>query len=293
MNEKGAGGMAVNIILLGASGLLGGKVYKRLREKSEFNTYGTYLSHRENEDLFQLLVIDEAQVEELFDKVSPDAVLWSLLSSDFKNESQLTHIGLINVIKHMEKSCKLIYVTTDGFSDGRGNYSEEDVPSYIESSNPVNLYIKAKIEAENIVKGLDDYVIARTGPIYGMDARGRWDKRTRELIENLSRGTEIIRTSNMYKTFVNVDDFAAALVEMIEIDFKGVIHVGPEKKESYYTYNTKLAQKLGSDVSLIRENQLSLEEAHSRSICLDTSMNTSKCREALKTRFRNLDEYQI
>lgn len=285
--------MAVNIILLGASGLLGGKVYKRLKGKSEFNTYGTYLSHRENEELFQLDVIDEAQVEKLFDKVSPDVVLWSLLSSDFKNESQLTHTGLVNVIKHMKKSCKLVYVTTDGFSDGRGNYSEKDAPSYIESSSLVNLYIKAKIEAEDIVKSLDDYVIARTGPIYGMDALGRWDKRTRELIENLNQGMEVVRTSNMYKTFVNVDDFAEALVEMIEIDFKGVIHIGPENKESYYTYNTKMAQKLGLDASLIKENQLSLEEAHSRGICLDTSMNTSKCRKVLKMKFRNLNEYKV
>lgn len=283
----------MNIIVLGASGFLGGKVYKKLRERLEFNTFGTCFCHRENGELYPLEVIDEIQVEEFFHRVKPDIVLWSLLSGDYRDEGKLTNMGLVNVIKHMNKACKLIYVTTDGFSEGRGKYTEDDIPSCLENDNPINRYVKAKIEGENIVKGLDNYVIARTGPIYGKDVLGRWDKRTRELIEKLTMGTEIVRTSNIYKTFVNVDSFAEALIEMIDIDFRGVIHVGPECRESYYIYNVKMAQKLGLNASLIRENRLSPEEALSRGICLDTSMDTSKCRKVLKARFSNLEEFKI
>jgi dTDP-4-dehydrorhamnose reductase len=281
----------MNIIVLGASGFLGGKVYKKLKERPEFNTFGTCFCHRENGELYPLDVVDEIQVEEFFYRIKPDIVLWSLLNGDYRDEGKLTHTGLINVIKHMNKACKLIYVTTDGFSEGRGNFSEEDAPSPVESDNPINLYIKAKIEGENIVRELNNYIIARTGPIYGEDILGRWDKRTKELIENLTMGREIVRTSNMYKTFVNVDSFAEALIEMIDIDFRGIIHVGPECRESYYTYNVKMAQKLGLDTSLIRENRISTEEALIRGICLDTSMNTSKCRKVLKTRFSSLEEF--
>ncbi|MDF2673225.1 MAG: hypothetical protein K0R09_1490 [Clostridiales bacterium] len=283
----------MNIIVLGASGFLGSKVYNRLKAISEFNTIGTCFRNRQNSELITLDIVDEKQVKELLNRVTPDIVLWSLLSKDYPMERELTHKGLMNVIKEMKKSCKLIYITTDGFAEGRGNYSERDIPSYIESTNPINLYIKSKIEAEDIVKKLDNYVIARTGPMYGMDALLSWDKRTAELIHSLSNGREIIRTSNLYKTFVNVDDFAASLVEMIQIDFKGVIHVGPDVKESYYSYNVKIAKKLNLDTSLVKENCISKYEAIERCISLDTSMNTSKCRKVLKTKFRNIDEYLI
>lgn len=283
----------MNIIVLGASGFLGSKVYYKLKMIEKFNTVGTCLRHKRSVELIILDVVDEKQVKDLFDRVNPDIILWCLLSNDYSMEGELTHKGLINVIKYMKKSCKLIYITTDGFAEGRGNYSEEDHPSYIESTNPINIYIKAKIEAEEIISRLDNYIIARTGPIYGMDSLGRWDKRTTELINNLSCGREIIRTSNLYKTFVNVDDFAAVLVEMIQIDFKGVIYVGPDVKESYYTYNLKMAEKLNLDTSLIRENYISRNEAAQRSISLDTSMNTSKCRKVLKTRLRGIDEFNI
>ena len=284
---------SMNIVILGASGFLGSKVYDRLKIIPEFNTTGTCHRHKQSSELIAIDVVDEKQVKELFSNVKPDIVLWSLLSSHYSMEKELTHKGLINVIKHIKKSCKLIYVTTDGFAEGRGNYSEEDHPSYIESTRPIKQYLKAKIQAEYIVKNLDNYIIARTGPLYGMDALGKWDKRTGELFDNLSNGREIIRTSNLYKTFVNVDDFATALVELIQIHFKGVIHVGPEVKESYYSYNVKMAKKLNLDTSLIKENCISKYEAMQLSISLDTSMNTTKCRKVLKTRFRSIDEFYI
>jgi dTDP-4-dehydrorhamnose reductase len=284
---------SMKIIILGASGFLGSKAYSKLRMLQKYITYGTCFKHKQKNELITLDVIDDKEVEELFNRVNPDIVLWSLLNHDYSKEGELTHKGLINVIKHMKKSCKLIYITTDGFAEGRGNYSEEDHPSYFKSNNPINLYIKAKIEAEGIINKLDNYIIARTGPIYGIDALGKWDKRTAELIDNLSHGREIIRTSNLYKTFVNVDDFATALVEMIEIDFKGVIHVGPNMKESYYTYNLKMGKKFNLNTSLIKENCISKDEAKQHYISLDTSMNTSKCGKVLKTRFRSIDEFNI
>lgn len=283
----------MNIIVLGASGFLGSKVYNRLRVLKKYNTCGTCFKHKQNSELIALDVIEDKEVEKLFSRVNPDIVLWSILSHDYSMEDELTHKGLNNIIKYMKKSCKLIYITTDGFAESKGNYSEEDLPSYMEDTNPINLYVKAKIEAEGIVKKLNNYIIARTGPLYGMDSLGIWDKRTAELIENLSHSREIVRTSNLYKTFVNVDDLAAALVEMIQIDFTGVIHIGPENKESYYSYNIKMAEKLNLDASLIKENCISKVEAIQRLISLDTSMNTSKCRKVLKTRFRSIDEYMI
>jgi len=87
---------------------------------------------------------------------------------------------------------------------------------------------------------------------------------------------------------VHVDNLADLINEMILIDLNGIIHVGPEQKESYYTFNRKMAQKLGLDENLIIDDLISNDNAIANGIPLDTSMNTDKCRRIFKTKFINI-----
>ncbi|WP_373897196.1 hypothetical protein ACER0A_000165 [Haloimpatiens sp. FM7315] len=114
--------------------------------------------------------------------------------------------------------------------------------------------------------------IVRTGPLYGQDVHGNWDKRIDNLINSLSQNQIICRSSNLYKTFVHVDDLTDLIFEMIEKNYRGIIHGGPENKESYYTFNKKIARKLNLDEGLINEDIIDKEYVKINGIPLDTSI---------------------
>lgn len=276
----------MKILILGASGFLGGKIYLKLRKQSNFKVEGTCFKSYQNNNLIKMNVNDVNNVKEIFSKYKPDVVVWCLLNMN--NEKELTDIGLLNIMQNIENTTKFIYISTDGFADGKGNYSEEIPLKYYSYSNPIAGYVNSKIDGEDIVKNHKNHIIIRTGPLYGQDIRGNWDKRIRNLMDSLYQNQKINRSSNLYKTFVCVDDLTDLINEMIEMDFNGLIHAGPEQKESYYTFNRKMARKLGLDENLIIEDMISIENAIANGIPLDTSMNTTKCRLTFKTRFRNV-----
>lgn len=275
----------MKILVLGASGFLGGKVYHRLQENPRFQVKGTYLRICNNIGLRQLNIKNGNDVDLLFGEHRPDAVVWCLL--DQKDEKALSEVGLHNVIRNIAKTTRFIYISTDAvFIEGKGNYSE-DVPVKLWSScSPLAGYVNGKIQGEEIVRGHQNHVIIRTGPLYGQDIHGKWDKRTSRLIALLSNNQAVYRSSNLLRTFTCVDDLAELILEVIENDYTGFVHAGPENIESYYSFNRKMAEKLGLNFNLLFEDLVSSEDT--QLIPLDTSMNTTMCRTRFKTRFRKV-----
>ena len=84
-----------------------------------------------------------------------------------------------------------------------------------------------------------------------------------------------------------MDELAKAIIELIKCDYKGIIHLGPEKKESYYNYYRKMAIHLNLDTDLIKSNLLMKSMLLKNNRSLDLSINTSKCREVLGDIFSN------
>lgn len=278
----------MNILVLGASGFLGGNVYHNLIQKQGFQVIGTYFkSSAANNNLIKIDIKDGNSVKGIIDECKPDVVIWCLMDVN-NNEKELIDCGLNNVVRSIDDNTKLIYISTDAFADGTGKYSEEAELKYFNYNNAVSEYANAKIDGEKIVKSHWNHAIVRTGPLYGQDVEGNWDKRTSTLIDSLAQKQTIHRSSNLYKTFVCVADLADLVVEIIEIDFKGIIHAGPEQKESYYSFNKKMAHNLGLDENLIIEDIIDRKKAVENSIPLDTSMDTHKCRTTFKTNFRSV-----
>jgi dTDP-4-dehydrorhamnose reductase len=201
---------------------------------------------------------------------------------------ELIHIGLPNVLRSIYKDTRFIFISTDAFAGGQGGYSEDTPMRYYSIKNPLAGYANAKIDGEEMVREHKNHVIIRTGPLYGQDVHGSWDKRTAVLVNSLSQNVKVSRSANLYKTFVCVDDLRDLLLEIIESGYNGIIHAGPSQKESYYSYNVKMAEKLGLDENLIIRDIISPERAAEEVIPLDTSMDTSKCRAVFRTNFRDV-----
>ena len=275
------------ILVLGASGFLGGRILRNLQADPAVEGLGTYC-HSGSHSLMRLDVTAERAFAELYEFYEPSVVIWSLMSGE--NEAQLISQGLPRVLETMNPSTRLIYLSTDGvFSEGLGNYKETDQPSSMPVDTPLAHYSNAKLHGEELIqKHHPQHVIIRTGPIYGTDVNGVWDKRIAELRQELAAGRPIVRSTNLYRSFIHAEDLAQAIVEIATEELTGILHVGPANKESYYTFNRKLAIKLGLPDELVRESTVDPVVAREKGLPLDTSMNTDKARAHLRTVFREV-----
>lgn len=278
----------MKVLILGASGFLGGVLYRKMKVETDYWVLGTYHQSKKDNELIKLDVTNLIEVKTFLEHFKADVIVWCLMGK--VSEKELIDEGLLNVINNMSKSCKFIFVSTNAvFGGGKGNFSEEDVPSYRGNKSALALYSNAKIDGEKLVGQLDNYIILRPGAIYGQDINGKWDKRVSQLIEEITALRTVVRTTNLINTFVEVNELSDAIIKLIRIGYKGIIHLGPEKKQNYYDYFRNMARKINLDESLIFPNSIDEVQATEAGIILDASINTRKCREELGLNFSGLE----
>jgi dTDP-4-dehydrorhamnose reductase len=140
-----------------------------------------------------------------------------------------------------QRNLRLIYISTDYvFSGEKGNYNEQD------ELMPQNKYAWSKLGGECAVQMLNDFVIIRMS--FGPDI---FPYKAAFIDQYTSRET----ASNIVKKIKNV----------VLSDFKGVIHVGAERKSVFeYALSTG-----ATDIDPISINDMSVK------MPVDTSLNTS------------------
>jgi len=278
----------VKVLVLGASGFLGGYVYHNLLKDNLFKEILGTSQSSSIESLYSIDINDEKKFGEFYRKYNPDFVIWTVMSAD--NEKTLIHAGLKHLLNMIDIQTKLIYVSTDGiFSSGEGCFNENAEPSYLDTQNPLSNYTNAKLDGEKMIqKEHQNHIVLRTGPLYGQDLQGNWDSRVLTLQSTLTANKTYKRADNLFKTFVHVEDLASAIIELLSIDYTGILHVGPNTKESYYTFTLKMAKKLKLDNTLLEPDRIPIKEAREKGISLDTSLNTVKCSSLLETKFREV-----
>lgn len=280
----------MKVMILGASGYLGGMIYEKMKRDSNMEVSGTCGTSRTNKEFIRLDVTYENDVKEVMGKVKPDVVVWSLMNSTGGNKSEkyLTELGLRNILKYLSPQQKIVFISTNAvFKGGNGYYNEQDEPQYRNCNDYLGEYSNAKIDGERIVREGENYIIVRPGAICGQDINGNIDKRTKEFITRLEGGEEVVRTKNLYNTFVKVEELAQGIMRLIELDYKGIIHLGPRKKESYYDFFRKVAEGLNLDTDLIKGNILAEEEMVKNDRTLDMSLDTTKANDLLGDIFSN------
>lgn len=276
------------VLLLGGSGYLGTQIYDFLRHNGEHEVIATCYSTGQVDGLIRLDVTDGPSFVQLLQEISPDVVIWALMSST--DEQALIRRGMNQLLEHLPKESRVIYISSDGiFGQGTGAFVEADEVVPLADVNPLASYSHAKQLGEMLVQTRhENHAIVRLGPIYGRNSAGNWDKRVAFMLSELAAGREMLRPGNLYKTFVHVEDVAHAICELVEGEFTGLLHLGPQEKESYYSFFNKLAGSLGLDAELIKESSLAEDEARERGVPLDTSLDTRLASRVLRTRFRQV-----
>lgn len=163
----------MKVLILGASGMLGHKLYQVLRKDME--VYGTIRGNSKDDPniIPYVEAINHFKLHHVIDGLAPDAVVNCIGLVKQNHEAKNTHncfvinAGFPHKIATMcrQRKIRFIHISTDCVFNGlSGNYNEYDTPS------PLDLYGYSKLLGE--VKG-DNVLTIRTSMI-GPELRGRY-----------------------------------------------------------------------------------------------------------------------
>jgi dTDP-4-dehydrorhamnose reductase len=249
------------ILLIGANGFLGNKLFEILSK--EFEVVGTYHC-RPKGKLMQLDIVNESQVKEFIETINPEIVIVTtaqtnvdLCETDKKSAEELHVKGMENVAKYCTNR-KLVYYSTDSVFDGeKGNYVETDLP------NPLNFYSKTKLMGEKIVEKVPDHLILRTCMLYSDQVES--PKYINWVIKNLWEKKRVNAITDLFATPTLIDDLAMATLELIKRDQKGTYHTAGASALNCHEMALKIAEIFGFDKSLINPiREIDLKRAAKR-----------------------------
>jgi dTDP-4-dehydrorhamnose reductase len=161
-------------------------------------------------DVRDLAALNEAMTD-------ADAVVHTAYVRDGPSAREIIVDGTANVVR-AAAGRRLVHLSTDVVFDGRLGrpYREDDAPS------PITEYGRAKASAESVVARAPAAVIVRTSLIYGGPGRPRSPHELAAADPDATFHDDELRCP------VQVDDFAAALIELVSLDVTGPLHLaGP------------------------------------------------------------------
>lgn len=226
----------MNILILGASGLVGKALVKELRDN--YSVYGTYNQKNDNYDvnkMFQLSVDDANGLSRLLQQINPDIVI-SCLRGDF--ERQLEFHRQLAVALSGKNNARLLFCSTANVFDGstdRPHYESDVLKS-------VSNYGQYKIKCEKLITEIlkDKAVILRLPMLWGKNS-----PRYNELVGQLNRKETISSCDDFYMN-TNTDVHLAKQIRyIIENDLKGIFHLATSDAINYREFIEELILKSG------------------------------------------------
>lgn len=282
------------VLITGANGLLGQKL---CRDFSSSHKVIASDLHPENFVSFPSLsyesldLTDRRALESHVRFYDPAVIINAAAYTDVDAcEVHQTKAQAVNVgaVKNLVKACqgrniRLVHLSTDYIFDGEnGPYSEDDPP------NPVSFYGKTKLESENVVRqGGIDFLIVRTNVLYGF---GRKVKRNflLWLLDRLSTGEKVKIANDQFSNPTLADNLSQCILEMVDGDLTGVIHIGGSDYLSRYDFALKVAEKFGfenTDISPIKTEMLKQKAKRP----LRGGLKTEKAQSILQTKLLGVE----
>jgi dTDP-4-dehydrorhamnose reductase len=211
-----AAGPSRRILLLGASGYVGGGIWTSLSARHEM--VGT-CCHREVDGLVRLDLRDgpalAALLRDGFDLVIHCAGLVDLATAEahpeLVHQLNVTSVRLVRDALR-DTATKLILLSSDNVFDGtRESYSELDPPA------PVNVYGRSKLAAEKLLSEDDRHLVVRLPMIFG---RSPW----RDAFLGRFARPQTPAQTDLWCTPVYLPSLGSALEQLWE--YTGVVHYG-------------------------------------------------------------------
>lgn len=262
----------MKILVTGASGLLGGKIFDVLSKRHEL--MGTYNSNKKRNFMF-LDITDKNMIEMLFCKAEPDLVIHTAAmvnpdncEDDKEMAKKMNVDGTRNIAYACKKhDCKLVYISSDYVFDGEHNPCREG-----DGTRHLNYYGNTKLEGERICKeSASDCIIIRPSILYGYSGNG--DRKTfiSHVIEKLKKGERVSADNSIIKYPLLIDDVALGIKKLIELNEEGIFHFSGPDAITKYEWGKKIARFYGLPEENIIEKIDEPIAQRPRNVLLDTS----------------------
>ena len=271
------------ILITGGSGLLGSNIAKLAA--SEFDVHATYNKNKvriKDVHFFQLDLTKKEQLVKI-EQIRPDFIIHcaAITNVDYcedhpneaYNQNVLTSINIAEIAKKIR--AYLIHISTDSVFDGeKGDYKEDDTP------NPINIYGKTKLKAEqNVLSTHAHSCVVRTN-IYGWNKRDKFSL-AEWMLNKLTNNEELPALKDVYFSPILVNDLAEVLFKLQERKYAGIIHIAGSEICSKLDFAYMVAEVFELDKSLIKPvsiHELGLKAPRGK----NTSLNVSKAEKILK-----------
>lgn len=272
--KEGVGKMLKRLFITGISGLLGSNIAKAARGK--FKTFGIYFKHPFRMKGVRCFQADLSRAENLreLEGVNPNFIIHcaALTNVDYceehPKEAHWTNAVMSSLIAEKARriGAYFIHISTDAVFDGtKGNYSEENIP------NPVNVYGKTKLEAEqSILSILPTACIIRT-VIYGWNYQNKLSL-AEWMISKLENQERLTTFKDVQFSPILVNDLAEIFFTLEEKKYAGTIHVASRQSCSKFKFALLLAKIFDFKRDLIEPisiDQLNLKAPRGKNNSLD------------------------
>jgi dTDP-4-dehydrorhamnose reductase len=269
------------LLITGGSGYLGRHLVRRVAATWAGEWRYTFFS-ADPHGLPQgmaLDVRDAAAVSALAEAFAPDAVIHTVGS----NRSADMAAVIVEGTRHVAAAAavaraRLVHLSTDSVFDGAAAPYDERA-----WAEPINAYGRAKAAAEVIARAHPNAVIVRTSLIYGLE---EMDNGTAWMAEALRAGRPVTLFTNQRRNPVWVETLCRACLELIELDYRGVLNVAGRQVMTRAEFGLRLLDWWG-----VQERAtLALAEDHSGRWPLDCEMDLTLATRLLTTPLPGVDE---
>ncbi|WCB96829.1 dTDP-4-dehydrorhamnose reductase [Baekduia alba] len=273
------------LLVTGASGYLGSALASRARDAG-WTVVGTVgarpgAAPAGLADVVALDVRDDAAVASAVRAAAPDVVIHTAYvqgtDAPAVNAGGTEHVARAAA----DAGVRLVHVSTDAIFDGRlpRPLVEADAPS------PVTAYGATKAQAEaHVARLCPDAAIVRTSLIYGGPGHDPAAQERPALAVARGERTDMMFYTDEVRSPIQVDDLAAALLEVATTDWAGPLHVGGADPLSRLDFARLIVTARGHDASALRGVAAPVDRPR---FC---PLDSSRARDLLRVRLRGARE---
>jgi dTDP-4-dehydrorhamnose reductase len=287
----------MRIFITGGSGLFGQHLNMVLSKEHEILTqYNTNPGNCLQYKSVQADITDYNKIEALLVEFKPEIILHTAAVSSVQIAEKLPskfvfEVNVNATAKLAELSsalnAKLFYSSTDLVYAGyRGSMLKEDGKLI-----PASFYAEAKLMGEEKIRAIsDDYIILRTGLLYGFGLYGSINH-FNHIFQNLQQRKPVKLFYDQYRTPLSLWEASRTMNKLLKLSIKNeIINFGGKEKVSRLELGERLCKIAGLDSSLLQ--RISMYDVLNVPDAADVSMNTDKL-QSLGITLKSVDESLI
>ena len=238
-------------LVIGASGQVGGAIASRLAERAH-HVVGTHHGHPQPETR-SLDVRDASATERCIAETEPDWVICpaALTAVDYceshRDEAMAANRDAPAAAARVaaKRGAGFVYFSTEYVFDGEAGPYAEDA-----AVRPQSVYALSKLEGERrVVEENPRAMVIRSTVVYGPEGQG---KNFVYQVLRRARAGEPVRVPNDQRSSPTYNaDLATATVELIEREFRGVLHVAGPVVLDRQAFALEVCAAFGLDAGLV------------------------------------------